>query len=152
MFNLITFLSVVILAYFVGTMIESRHYQSIKARERALLNIPVVVDEELLEKNREVENVRLVCGSVVISVDYFKRLLAGLRNLIGGELSSYETLLDRARREAILRMKEEASNADIILNLRLETAEIGGGNVDRKGIGSVEVVAYGSAVTLKKLQ
>jgi uncharacterized protein YbjQ (UPF0145 family) len=52
-----------------------------------------------------------VSGSVVVSVDYFKRFLAGLRTLVGGRVTSYETLLDRARREAILRCKETRAGA-----------------------------------------
>ena len=41
----------------------------------------------------------LVHGNVVVSVDYFKRFVAALRNLFGGSVTSYETLIDRARRE-----------------------------------------------------
>ncbi|MGQ0547496.1 MAG: YbjQ family protein, partial [Betaproteobacteria bacterium] len=51
---------------------------------------------------------RLVAGSVVIADDYFKSLLAGLYSFFGGPVRSYESLLDRARREAVLRMKAEA--------------------------------------------
>ena len=49
---------------------------------------------------------------VVISLDHFKRFLAGLRALVGGRIRSYETLLDRARREALMRMKEAARDGD----------------------------------------
>jgi uncharacterized protein YbjQ (UPF0145 family) len=69
-----------------------------------------------------------------------------LRSIVGGRVTAYETLLDRARREAILRMKQEAKamNADRIFNIKLETASISknaSGN-----IGSVEVLAYGTAL------
>ena len=90
----------------------------------------------------------LVSGSVVISVDYFKRILAGLRNIFGGNVQSYETLVDRARREAVLRMKESCPDADYVLNLRLETSSIFKGK--RKQVGSVEVLAYGTAVYFQK--
>jgi uncharacterized protein YbjQ (UPF0145 family) len=91
-----------------------------------------------------------VQGSAVISIDYFKRILAGLRNIVGGEVKSYETLVDRARREATLRMKEMAWDADIILNLRIETSAIGNSANNRKAIGSIEAIAYGTAITYKK--
>ena len=45
----------------------------------------------------------------MVSVDYFKRFLAGLRMIFGGRVSSYESLLDRARREALLRMRLQAA-------------------------------------------
>jgi uncharacterized protein YbjQ (UPF0145 family) len=96
-----------------------------------------------------VERARLIVGSAVISVDYFKRFLAGLRALVGGRVKSYESLLDRARREALLRMKAEAPDADVVVNLRIETASISKGK-RQKSIGTVEALAYGTALYLKK--
>ncbi|NOZ26019.1 MAG: YbjQ family protein [Nitrospirae bacterium] len=148
--DLIVFVVLLSLGYFAGTMAESRHYRSIRKRERELLKLPAVTAEDFLDEGREIEDVRLVHGSVVISIDYFKRILAGLRNIFGGEVKSYLTLIDRGRREAILRMKQEAADADIILNLRIETSAIGQNANRRKTIGSIEVIAYGTAVTLKK--
>ena len=58
-------------------------------------------------------------------IDYFKRFLAGLRNIFGGTVRSYESLIDRARREAVLRMKEMAGDASVIVNVRIETSNIG---------------------------
>ena len=89
---------------------------------------------------------QLVLGSVTISVDYFKRFLAALHNFFGGRVTSYEILLDRARREALLRMKESAAeqNATLGLNIKYETASIYKGN--GKSVGSVEVLAYGTAM------
>ncbi|PIP20827.1 MAG: hypothetical protein COX40_02660 [Candidatus Omnitrophica bacterium CG23_combo_of_CG06-09_8_20_14_all_40_11] len=113
-----------------------------KEREAKFLYLPVVSSENLLEE-KVVNEARLVYGNAVISTDYFKSILAGLRNLLGGEVSAFETLLDRARREAILRLKEKAQGADIILNLRVETCRI-------SQTGSSEVLAYGTAVYYKK--
>lgn len=149
MVELITFISLIALGYVIGTIAEVRHYRSILKREKEFLNLPAVNLRDVHE-DAEVEKVQLVSGSVVISVDYFKRFLAGLRNLFGGEMKSYETLIDRARREAILRMKEMAKEADIILNVRIETCSIGKNTYSRKTIGSVEAIAYGTAVTLRK--
>ena len=91
-----------------------------------------------------VQECKLVTGSVVISVDYFKRILAGLRNIFGGQVSAYETLVDRARREAILRMKEKCPKATQLINLRIETSSISKGA--KQQVGSVEVLAYGTAI------
>jgi uncharacterized protein YbjQ (UPF0145 family) len=89
---------------------------------------------------------QLVIGSVVVSIDYFKRFLAGLRNLFGGRVTAYETLLDRARREALLRMKEqaEAAGAKLVFNVKYETSSISKGRKDT--VGSVEMLAYGTAL------
>lgn len=149
MVELITFISLIALGYFVGTVTEVRHYRSIARREKEFLNLPAVTLRNVYE-DLDIEKVQFVSGSVVISVDYFKRFLAGLRNLFGGEMKSFETLIDRARREAILRMKEMAKEADVILNLRIETCSIGKSAYNRRTIGSIEAIAYGTAVTFKK--
>ena len=92
----------------------------------------------------------LVSGSVVISIDYFKRFLSSLQFLIGGNVTAYESLLDRGRREAILRMKMQMPEADIILASRIETSTIGGSANAKNSLGSIEVLAYGTAVRYVK--
>ena len=148
--QLIFFIILVGVGYTVGTIAEKRHYQSIEKRESKFLKLPVVTLKDAFDKDSPILRARLVQGSAVISIDYFKRILAGLRNIVGGEVKSYETLVDRARREATLRMKEMAWDADIILNLRIETSAIGNSANNRKAIGSIEAIAYGTAITYKK--
>lgn len=151
--QLIILIIFIALGYGAGTYAEKKHYQSIEKREHNYLKLPAVTNKNLLDSKAEIAYARLVTGSAVISIDYFKRILAGLRNVFGGEVSSYETLVDRARREAILRMKEHAANgnAAIVLNVRIETSAIGQSANRRKAIGSVEALAYGTAVTYREL-
>jgi len=136
-------LVLLLIGYIFGRYAEKRHYREIIRRERELQNLPAVATKAL----PQIPNLdcALVTGSVVISVDYFKQFLAGLRNIFGGRVTSYETLLDRARREAQLRMKEQARDmgARIICNVKLETSSISKGG--RNSIGSVEILAYGTA-------
>ena len=144
MYELIIFLVLMTLGYLVGQTAEKRHYKSIIKRERKLRRLPVVASRFPPPGTRLDQ--RLVTGSTVISVDYFKRFIAGLRNLLGGRVTSYETLLDRARRESLLRMKEQARamNAEYVFNIKYETASISQGRGN--SIGSVEVLAYGTAL------
>jgi len=130
-------------AMFTGAIIEKRHYRSIDEREALLRNI-VLLNGKEYPKDIPVAEASFVSGSVVISYDYFKRFLAGLRQIFGGEVKSYVSLLDRGRREAILRMKEKCPDADLIVNLRLDTSSISKGR--KRGLGTVEVFAYGTAL------
>jgi uncharacterized protein YbjQ (UPF0145 family) len=144
MTDLIIFLSLLALGYGFGRYAEKRHYRSIIERERRLNSLPAIAS-----RNPPMDvfyDQRLVIGSVVISIDYFKRFLASLRNLFGGRVTAYETLLDRARREALLRMKEqaEAAGAKLVFNVKYETSSISKGR--RNAIGSVEILAYGTAL------
>ncbi len=146
-FNVILFVGLIIVAYLTGRRAESRHYQSIRRRERAFF-CRSTITAQTLEGECRVDRSTLALGSVVVSVDYFKRFLAGFRMLFGGELGSYAPLLDRGRREAILRMKESCPDADLYLNCRLETAAISRGQ--RNTVGCVEITAYSTAITFKQ--
>ncbi len=144
MADLIVLAALLALGYFFGRFYEKRHYKSILRREAEYRHIAAIASRIPPISQTPVAST-LVTGSVVISVDYFKRFLAALRSLIGGKVVSYESLLDRARREAILRMKQRASDsgANNIFNIKLETASIS--KNARGNIGSVEVLAYGTA-------
>lgn len=147
MIELSIFLILVTLGYVFGRIAEKKHYHSIIKREKELLDVPVVTLRSYAPLSKDVDSA-LVAGNVVISIDHFKKLIAGLRNFFGGRLTSYETLLDRARREALLRMKESAikQGATAIINTRIETSSIGKGKSGNGSIGSVEVLAYGTAL------
>jgi len=139
------FLLLLAVGYFSGRFLEQRHYRSIRKREKALAKVltfalrfpPNLVDAQ---------DCRLVSGCVVISSDYFKQFVASLRSLVGGRFRGYETLLDRARREAILRMKEEAQQAGyaLIVNVKIGSTSISGGR--RGAMPSFELLAYGTAL------
>ena len=120
MYDLLILLSLLVLGYVAGTIAEKRHYRSIIEREQAFLRLPAVTMKAATYPDDQIKSAQLVYGSTVISIDYFKRILAGLRNIFGGTVKSYESLIDRARREAMLRMKEMSRNATIIVNVRIE--------------------------------
>ena len=146
--NITIILLPIALGYFFGRYAENKHYKSILERENKFRKLPTSNWKIPLPMQGNIVEARLVMGSVVISIDYFKRLLAGLRNVFGGRVRSYETLVDRARREAILRMKEECPGASQIINVRIETSSISQ-NASKGTIGSVEALAYGTALFFK---
>ena len=143
--ELVIFICLLGAGYVIGQTVENRHYRSIREREKALQKIPLIASKLVPDEFMPCET-RMVSGNVVISVDFFKRFVAGLRNLVGGRISNYETLLDRGRREALLRMREEASalGASYVFNIKMETSSISKNT--RDDIGSIEVLAYGTAI------
>ncbi len=134
-----------ILGFGVGSYRERSHYRSIIAREGEFRDLPIF-SARTAPRIEPPPRTEMVRGNVVISIDYFKRFLAGLRMLFGGRITAYESLVDRARREAMLRMREQARSrgAQYVFNVRMETASISKGA--GQAVGSVEVVAYGTAV------
>ncbi|MCO4811236.1 MAG: heavy metal-binding domain-containing protein [Gammaproteobacteria bacterium] len=140
-------LILLMVAYFIGTWIERRHFRSIRERESENAGFPVV-SFDTMPDDWGASSSTLVSGSVVVSLDYFKRVIAGLRSLVGGRIKTYEPLLDRARRESMLRMIESArrDGYDAIFNVRLETSRLANSRGDGKGTAGVEMLAFGTAV------
>ena len=143
--QLAVFLTLLCLGYVFGSRTEHKHYESIREREEQLRQL-VVLTSRLPLAGQLNHEARLVAGNVVISVDFFKSVLASLRNLVGGNVNAYESLLDRARREAVLRLQAAAKEqgAEAVINLKFETSRVSGNA--SQGLGSVEVLAYGTAM------
>ena len=138
---------ILVATYFIGSWIEKKHFNNIREREAKAHGFPVV-SFNTMPDDWNVNSSHLVSGSIVVSLDYFKRVIAGLKGLVGGRLKTYEPLLERARREAILRMTEEAQQQgyDAIFNVRLETSRLANARRDGKGVAGVEMLAFGTAV------
>jgi len=133
------------LGYGLGHYREQRHFRQLDRQEKELAHIEVNSVEHLAD-DEPLRALGLVTGTVVVATDYFKVFASSLRNLFGGELRSFETLIRRARREARVRMLLEARElgATAVIKMRYETSTVGG--QQQKQAGGVEVVAYGTAL------
>ena len=143
--DFIIFLTLLALGYGFGRYAEVSHFKSIQKRERTLRHIPAIATK-IPDPTLRPRQTQLVTGNVVISVDYFKVFVAGLKSLVGGRMTPYESLIDRARREAILRMKEQARQlgATMIFNSKFELVSLYKGA--RNTVQSIEGLAYGTAM------
>jgi uncharacterized protein YbjQ (UPF0145 family) len=130
-----------------GRANERRHFRELAADEKKLADIAVSSGRGAAEDG-SVRAATLVVGSVVIAEDYFKRVAASLKSLVGGNIVSYESLLERGRREAIVRMKKEARRlgATHVVNVRLETASLSEDWRAQRPMFSAEFIAYGTAL------
>lgn len=147
-------LTLLVMAFFIGEWVERRHYKSIRSREERLSRLPTVTMKRMPEPDGWThDHSGLVTGHVVISVDHFKRFVAGLRAIFGGRMRTYETLMDRARREALLRMKARAIEAgyQAIVNVRLETSAIAKSARKGKQTAGVEVLAFGTGIRMRRV-
>ncbi len=133
--------ALLVLGYLFGRVAERRHFKRIVKREAETQHLPVVASR-YPPKDRAYKQ-QLVSGNVVIASDYFKTFLASLINIFGGRVTPFESLLDRARRESVLRMKQQAIgvNAAYVFNIKFETTRIASGR-----LGAMEVLAYGTAM------
>jgi uncharacterized protein YbjQ (UPF0145 family) len=140
--ELIVFVVLLVTGYAAGRIIERRHYASIRVRERRYRDV-LAFPMRFAPDSVRPQQAFLVHGAVVISADYFKTFVAGLRNLVGGRFRAYETLLERARREALLRLKEDAraKGSRLVVCVRFETTSLTNGWAP-----AIEVMAYGTAL------
>ena len=92
---------------------------------------------------RDMEAIGLVKGTVVQSKNFGKDFMAGMKTLVGGEITSYTDMLVEARQIATKRMVDEATalGADAVINIRFGSSSV--------MQGAAEVLAYGTAVKLK---
>ncbi len=141
------FLALLLIGLLFGRMAEKRHFAYIAKREAELRDI-LIFNERRLPQGTLFREAVLVTGSVVIAEDYFKKVSATLRSFVGGRLTAYESLMDRGRREAIVRMKEDARRrgATMVFNVRFETSSLSETTGSQSPMFSAEFIAYGTAV------
>jgi uncharacterized protein YbjQ (UPF0145 family) len=103
----------------------------------------VLSNLELVPGHTIVKHLGLVQGSTVRSKHLGRDLMAGLKNIVGGELKGYTELLQESRQEAVERMvrQAEAIGANAVLNVRFSTSSI--------TQGAAELFAYGTAVVIE---
>ena len=121
-----------------GRYNEGKHFRYLDEQEQRLAYIRVNNSRFAVSEYSG----HMISSNVVISHDYFKYAIANVQNMLGGRLTSYESVVERARREAIVRLKLEAEKigATQSMGIRLSTTELG-----MQG-GMVEVFAYGTAI------
>lgn len=102
----------------------------------------ILTNVESVPGKKITEHYGLVSGSTVRAKHFGKDFLAGLKNIVGGELTSYTELLNEARAEATERMikEAEAKGANAVINIRFATSSV--------AQGASEIYVYGTAVKL----
>ncbi|MFT4713138.1 MAG: hypothetical protein ACJAVI_001158 [Candidatus Azotimanducaceae bacterium] len=103
----------------------------------------IISNIEIIPGKRISKHLGLVQGNTVRAKHLGKDLLAGLKNIVGGELTAYTELLNEAREEATDRMvkQAEAIGANAVVNVRYSTSSV--------AAGAAELFVYGTAVILE---
>jgi len=102
----------------------------------------IVINTESIPGKEVVKILGLVQGNTIRAKHAGRDFMAGLKNIVGGELTAYTELLTEARREAMQRMLSQAEElgANAVLNVRFTTSAI--------TAGAAELYAYGTAVVV----
>jgi len=103
----------------------------------------LVVTSPEIPGSKVVRTLGLVSGNTIRARHVGKDIMAGLRNLVGGEVTEYAKLLSESREQALDRMKAKAEKlgANAVISLQFQTSVIMG--------GAAEMMAYGTAVVIE---
>jgi len=145
-FDVGIFLLLILLGLFVGGWQERSHFASILRREQQMAETLVTQVKSFPSSMPGDAPPMLMVAEVVVATDYLKSFLAKLRNIFGGEVRSYQSLLERARREATLRILARARHQgyNAVCNMRYQTADVGG-NSTMRSVAMVAILATGTA-------
>jgi len=133
---------------FLGGMRERRHIRKLEMREQNMADMFVTQVKYFSDVATQGNAPQIIFGEAVISTDYLKTFLSGWKGIFGGEMINYGRLLERARREATLRILEQARREgyNAVCNMRYETADLAGIVQGKKAKAvSVAVLACGTA-------
>lgn len=116
---------------------SAQSVRTVDGEEMIITNIETVPGKSI------VEHFGLVSGSTIRAKHLGKDLMAGLKNLVGGELKGYTQLLQESRKQAMERLIEQARQfgANAIVNIRFSTSSV--------AQGAAELYAYGTAVRVE---
>jgi uncharacterized protein YbjQ (UPF0145 family) len=103
----------------------------------------MVSNTETIPGAKITQHIGIVTGSTVRAKHIGKDILAGFKNIVGGEIKAYTELLNEARNEALQRMLTAANamGANAVVNVRFATSSVSG--------GAAELFAYGTAVKVE---
>ncbi len=140
-------------AFFIGRFTERRHLRDLDERESRSGDI-IVTNLKTIADPASVEGGRMVIGHVVIATDYWKSFATRMRNLVGGEMKSAQSLMIRGRREALMRLIENAREygATEVYNVRYQFSNISMMRGSKGGAMQVEILAYGTAIVRRSQQ
>ena len=104
----------------------------------------ITVTTETIEGREIAEVLGLVRGNTIRARNMGRDIMAGLRNIVGGEIKDYTRMLSQARDQALERMMRdaEAKGADAVVGMRFTTSQT--------MAGAAEILAYGTAVRLRE--
>ena len=135
------------LGFILGRFSEKKHLISLEERESQHSDFLITDLKSFPMLSANSKTPEMIIGEVTIATDYYKSFIGKLKNFFGGEMICFESLKVRARREATMKIVEQAHEKgyNAVCNLRLETADIGGSTISNKSAITVSIIASATA-------
>ncbi len=140
-----SFFVLILLGLLFGRRAEIRHFRDLDQRESRLQFMLTTQLKTCIAAAPQGKTPTMLLAQTVVASDYLKSFLAKLRNIFGGEIRGFETLLDRARREVTVQLQEQAleHGYNAICNVRLNSVNING--LDRRASAMATIIGTATA-------
>lgn len=117
-----------ILGFVAGTVAEKSHFSRLERREDVNRSLLQTQSKLYLSPKPGGKVPTMIHSETVVASDYFKNFLSAFRKFFGGEMKSYHSLMERARRESLAKLIEQAQamGYNAVCNVRLEPADVSG--------------------------
>ena len=156
---LCSFVGLLLLGWIVGGTVERQHFAELESGESHYRDMLVTQVKSFPRCDASASHQglepKMICAEVVISSDYLKSYLGSWKKFFGGEIRGYQRLLERARREALLRLQQQATEMgyNALCNVRLGTADLAGqGNQQKKQLVMATLLATATAYVAREVQ
>ncbi len=149
-FEVLQFIVGMVIGLVWGRRAERRHFESLRRREAEHAGVLFTDAKRYYGKVDMSRGGKMVVAETVVASDYLKSFLARLRNIFGGEVRSFELMMQRARREALMKLAEQAAaeGYNALCNVRIQFADVGGGTQGR-AVPFAPILAYATAYRIQ---
>lgn len=130
----------------LGFVRERMHFSNLQRREEETADVLVTQLKSFPNAITGGLPPKMIVVEVVIATDYLKNFIGGIRKIFGGRIGTYSAIMERARREALLRIVEQAREQgyNAVCNVRIQTADVGGSTMAQRAVMGA-VIATGTA-------
>lgn len=138
--NSLQFFVLATFGWLIATLLERKHLKYLVKKEQEFSKINVN-NLKVVASQSDSQSAFLM-GSVVMAHDYFRGFFIMLQKLLGGNISAYERITQRGRREALIRLQQNALQQGFnkVINVRFDSTKVA------NHITAIEIIAYGTGI------
>lgn len=145
-----------LIAWIAGLLVTRAHEADLARRFTGLGQVNVhdlkcLLDADPRARDDHTPPATLITAEATLGVDHCRGWFGQLKSLLGGQVASYDRVLDRARREVLMRLRERAVERgyNAIANVRIEFADISGSQAYRRKMAMVSILAAATAYRMR---
>lgn len=130
----------------LGAFVQHHHLKDLDMLEKEYAYLPMNNHNKPLRGGFRPKYIEVISASCVIGPSAYNLLMRIPKMIFGGEVADYAKVAQRARREALIRLKKKAHDADEIINVKIDTVPMHVTDSNEEPVYAIGVLAYGTAL------